>query len=402
MELLMKQLAESVKNLQDTVTAKFATPDPKVAEAEKDALVKTVLEKMSALGLRPPEPKRKMVFSMGDEKVEENTKRVGFTDFLKAVARKDRSLLSELSLKSANGQSEGTDADGGYLVPVEYETEIIKLEKANSVARRLARIFPMGSLTRKVNRQLTDPTISWIGEAVNKPKTKATWEPVTQTAKKMACIIPVTEELLEDNNVSLDRFLAECVARAIGREEDRIAFVGDVSGIADPFNGIWFSTGVNNVALDGATVKFSDFVNLMMGVEAPYRARGSFLLSSTLLGIAMKMADDQGRPIWSSPVEGAPGRILGKPYEESDMIPDTLGTTATNGTDTGAIFGDFGGLWMSDRLGLETKASDSASDANAGAGSAFLQDEIWFRFRKRLAITVARPVGFSKMAVPAA
>jgi HK97 family phage major capsid protein len=406
LEELLAGLTKSNQALTETITARLAVADPKAREEEKKALVDEVLKGLSALGLRPPEPTRKMAWATPGMKTQEGVEAVPFNRFLKAVWRKDDAFLEKMGSfmeKTATGQSEGTAADGGNVVPVEYANEIIKLERQSGIIRGLARIFPMGSLSRKVPRELTKPAVYWTGEGAEPTKSTGTTTQITQTAKKLNAIVAFTEELLEDNNVSYDQFIAQVVAEEMGREEDKIALAGSVTGNTDPFNGVLFASGTNSVSLDGATLKFGDIVNLLMAPKAPYRERGVFCLSTTALKKIMKLVDDNGDPIWTMPDSGNPGRILGKVYYESDQIPDTLNgsTDRTTGTQTALVFGDFGrGLWISPRGSYTVKASDSASDS--GGKSAFTLDEVWFKFRRRQDISVANPEAFSKLLIPAA
>jgi len=386
---MLEKLAKAVADLQESVTAKFSSAQPAAVDAEKDALVKRVLELEAGLKeIQKIKAVRKMAWAIPGKQIEEGTKAVTFSEFLKAVNNKNESFMAEMGIKAANGQSENVNADGGFGVPTEYATEIIKLERINSIARRICRIFPMGTLTRKVPRQLTNPTVTWTAEAVNYTKTKITLEQITQTAKKLSALVPLTEELLADNNVNLDQFLFQVVAEAVGREEDRVAFAGN-TGSGDPFMGVQNAVNVNAATMSGAALSWQDLIDMMMAVKAPYRINGRFVLGTAALQIVMKLKDDQNRPVWNMPIsDGAPGTILGKPYDETDQLT------------TGVLFGDFGRfLWLSDRGSYEVKASDSASDANGGAGSAFLQDEIWYKFRRREDITVAQPEAFAKLTV---
>lgn len=383
---LLAELALSVKALNESVATKFSTAAPGQADAEKDALVTRVLELEKSLKtIQTQKAIRKMAWAVQGKELEAGTIGVSFGKFLKAVETKDEAFFAEM--KAANGQSEGTAADGGVTVPVEYATEIIKLERQASIARRICRLFPMGSLTRKVSRQLTNPTVTWTGEAVNHTKTKITLEQITQTAKKLSALVPITEELLADNNVSIDNFIFQVVAEAIGREEDRVAFAGN-TGSGDAFMGVLNATGVNPVSMAGATLAFDDIVDLLTTPKAPYRVNGKIVLGTEALRLIMKLKDDNNNPLWTMPIAGAPATILGRPYEETDQLTLSI------------LYGDFGRyLWISDNGTYEVKGSDSASDASGGAGSAFLQDEIWYKFRRREDITVAQPEAFAKMTV---
>lgn len=395
---IMEKLAGAVNDLKETITARFASPDPKKREEETQKLVDNVLSKLSEAGLRKEAPKRKMTWALPNQKVEEGQEKIQFRQFLKGVYNKDTKWLKEVGLKAPTGMNEGTDADGGYTVPTEFATEIIRLERIQSIARSICRNFPMGTLTRKVPKQLTNPNVYWVGESsAPSAKTKVTLGQVTQTAKKVIGIAPLTNELLEDNNVNIDDFLIQVVAEAVAREVDRVIFAGDVSGASDPFNGVLFASGVNSVSLAGATLAYKDLISLYMSPKAPYRLRGKWVLSGTALEKIMKLVDDNNRPIWTMPVEGAPGRIIGKSYFETDQIPDTLGTGSDQ---TGILFGAFDQVWISDRGEYRVSASESASDS-AGA-SAFELDEIWYRFIRRMSLDVANAEALSKLLIPAA
>lgn len=401
---LLAEMASSVKALNETITSKFSSAAPDAAAAEKQKMSEKITDLQKQIDeIHKVKAVQKMVWSLAGKEIGEGVEAKEFKHFLKAVVHKDSGFLDQMGVKAANGQSEATNADGGFTVPTEYANEIIKLERIFGVARRICRIFPMGSLTRKIPRQLTNPTMTWTSEAVNHTKTKITVEQVTQTAKKLSALVPLTEELLNDNNVNLDAFIFQIVAEAFGREEDRVVFAGKTAN-SDAFNGILGATNVNAVSMAGATLDWKDIVSLIMTLKTPYRraGRARFVLSTAALQKVMQLRDDQNRPIWIAPqtvgtIEGpVPGTIFGYPYEETDQIPTNLGSGAQSAIEFGP-FGDH--LWLSDRGTYEVKASDSASDANGGAGSAFLQDEIWYKFRRRQDITVAQPEAFAYMLV---
>ena len=64
-----------------------------------------------------------------------------------------RALL-EKDVVSIKALSEGTDSEGGYLVPEEFRAEVIQELLEYSVMRNLARVFPMGTDTLDI------PTLS--------------------------------------------------------------------------------------------------------------------------------------------------------------------------------------------------------------------------------------------------
>lgn len=393
-EKLLKQVAD----LREILEMRFS---PEKQAEEKEKLFKEIMDKIHP-------PKRTMVFGPPRETPEGKTVEKLIEDgkmpesgiflgqILKAVALDDHQFLTEAGIKTI--MSETTPAQGGYTVPVEYSNEIIKLERAGSILRQLARVFPMKSLTRLLPRQLTNVAVTWTDEAETKTETKPTFDQLTQTAKKLAAVVKMTDELLEDNSVDLDQFIMELIAEAMGLEEDRVGFAGDVTGAGDPFNGVLYAAGVNVATMAGANVTFDDLVDLIMSLNAKYRQGATLITSTTGLQILMKIKDAQGRYIWQVPGEGQIPRIWTYPYKISDQIPINLGA-GTN--QTAILFGNWKKhFFVSDRGGYEVFSSKSASDWVAGAlVSAFMQDQTWSRFKKRMSLNVALPVAFSRILI---
>jgi HK97 family phage major capsid protein len=314
----------------------------------------------------------------------------GLCDFLVKCREK-----SPLVAKST--MTEGTDAQGGYTVPTEQSSEIIKLIKEENVLPGLARNFPMKTWKRTFPKQLTQVTVTWTGEGVTKSKSKPTFGQLTQTAKKLAVIVKMTDELLDDTSVEMQAFVREVVAYAMGQEIDRVGFVGNTGG-GDPFDGVLYATGVNAVTMGGASITGDDIIDLIQAVPAAARIRGTLVTSTAGETLMMKLKDTQGQYLWSPPNMGVPARIWNKPYKVSDQIPTNLGA----GTDeTAMLFGDWKRYFFhSIRKGLTVKVSQEAADwVDSALDSAFTQDETWVRFVLRLSEDVALANAFSKMQV---
>ena len=380
--LTIEELGKQVYELKELL----AKTNPSENENKRiDELVAKVAELEQKI--HPPE--RKMVWGVpgSDGKMPENG--IFFADIMRAVT--NPIMHPEVIAQLKTVMNEGTPAQGGYAVPEEFANEIIQLEAGESILRRIARLFPMASNIRRVPRQLTDVTVTWTDEAVAKTPTKPTLDRLTQTAHKVCAVVKMTDELLEDNSVGLDNFCKELVANAIGREEDRCGFVGNT----DPFVGVLNAVGVNAVLQVGANLAADDLVNLIFGIGAGYRAGAKLVLSSHALRLISTLKDNQNRPLWQMPNESRPGNVYGMPYETSDQILSTYGL----GAETAILYGNWKKyLWVSDRGGYEIYASRDASDFGTNE-SAFMLDETWFRFKRRMSINVALPVAFSRMLV---
>ena len=385
LEKQYKDLSENVGKLQELLTSKFSAENQK---KEADALMSQIIEK-----IHPPQ--RKMTWATG-AKADEGAKKLYLGQFLKAITPgKEQLVDNDVRAHIKATQVEGTDSLGGYTVPEEYSNEIIKLEDQDSIIRRIARIFPMGSEVRNLPKQLTNVAVTWTGEGLPKTETNTTFGRLVQTAKKLAAVVKMTDELLEDNTVGIDRFVMQLVAEAMSREEDRVAFAGN-TGAGDPFMGILYASGVNGVTMAGANLVGDDIIDLIMSLNAKYRTGATLVTTTAGLKLIMKLKDQEDRYLWAPPTAATPATIWGYGYEISDEIPTNLGT-ATD--ETAILFGNYKKhYFVSDRGGYEVKSSISASDI-VNSQSAFMEDETWFRFKKRMSLDVANAAAFSKLQV---
>jgi len=383
-EKKLKELQETVANLRETLDAR----DSSKREEEADKLVNKVIDKMTP-------KKRQMQWAIPDEKGQIPENGIYLGQFLKAItpgmgARTSNEVMEHVKTTL----NEATGSEGGYLVPTEYSNQIIMLESQEAIIRRIGRLFPMSTLVRYLPKQLTDVSVYWIEEGAEKTETNPTFTRITQTAKKMAAIVKLTDELLEDESVGVDKMIQQLIADAMADEEDRLAFVGDVSGLSDPFNGVAYAAGVNSVTTAGANVAGDDIIDLIMSLNAKYRKGATLVTSTDGLKLIMKLKDKNDQYLWAPPTANAPKAIWGYPYEISDEIASTYGT----GTQTYILFGNWKKhFFVSDKGGLEVKSSISATDV--GSASAFMEDETWFRFKKRISLDVALSVAFSKMLI---
>lgn len=386
-EKRLEELTKLVGNLHESIDAKFSAGKAD-REKEIDSIIDTVIEKLNP-------PKRAMEWAVNSKN--EETSKIHLGQFLKAVSPGGFDKVSpEVAAHIKTTLTGGTPATAGYTVPVDYSDRIIELEQGTSIMRNLCELFPMSTLTRHLPKQLTDVAITWASEGVNQAaaETNPTFGRVTQTAKKAFALVKMTEELLADNNVGVDNFIMKLVAKAMGREEDRLVLVGDVSGLSDPFNGVLYASGVNSTSTAGANVVGDDVINMLLSLSAEYREGATLLTSTHGLRLLMKLKTSDDEYIWSKPTDSTPSKIWGYDYKISDRILSTYGT----GTQTAMLFGQWKNVFMSDRGAYEVNASDSAADFT-NSQSAFLEDEIWYKFSKRMSIDVANAAGMAKMLV---
>jgi len=128
-----------------------------------------------------------------------------------------------------NVMQEGVDADGGYLVPEEFERQIITgLEEAN-VVRSIAKVITT-SAERKIPLAATHSVAQWTLENGAYTESNPTFGQITVDAYKLTDLVKVSTELLQDSMFDLESYIAAEFARAFGVAEEQAFCVGTGTG----------------------------------------------------------------------------------------------------------------------------------------------------------------------------
>lgn len=219
----------------------------------------------------------------------------------------------------SNVLQEGVDADGGYLVPEEYDDRLIEVLEEENIMRSLAtRITTSGQ--HKINIAATKPAAAWIEEGGALSFGDATFDQIYLDAYKLHVAIKVTEELLYDNAFNLENYIITQFGKALGNAEEDAFLNGDGKG--KPI-GIFDAKGGGNVlGTLTAAIKSDDMLDLVYGLKRPYRKSSSFIMNDSTLALLRKLKDNNGAYIWQpSYKEGEPDRVLGYAVNTSPYAP---------------------------------------------------------------------------------
>ena len=168
-----------------------------------------------------------------------------------------------------NVLSEGTDADGGFLVPEEFERQIITtLDEAN-VVRSLAKVITTGS-ERKIPIAATHSVAQWTAENAAYTESNPTFGQKQIDAFKLTDLIRVSQELLQDSAFDLESYIAGEFARAFGIAEEEAFCVG--TGTNQP-TGIFTANGgeVGVTAAATNAITADELISLVYALMSPYR-----------------------------------------------------------------------------------------------------------------------------------
>lgn len=117
-------------------------------------------------------------------------------------------------------------------VPTEQASEIMKDVARGSSVLKLSKVSAMESDTKKIPVLAEGPGAYWVGEGERIQTSKATWIFPELKAKKLAVIIPVTKEKLDDTTINVFEELKEPIAEAFYKAFDSAAIFGTSSPFA--------------------------------------------------------------------------------------------------------------------------------------------------------------------------
>ena len=249
-----------------------------------------------------------------------------------------------------NALQVGTDTEGGYLVPDEYEHTLIEALEEQNIFRQLAHVIHTSSGDRKIPVVASKGTASWIDEEQQYPESDDAFGQVSIGAYKLATMIKISEELLNDSVFDMPSYIAKEFARRIGAAEEEAFFTG--SGTGRPL-GILAATGgaqTGATAAKADAVTFDEVMDLFYSLRSPYRRNAVFIMNDSTVKALRKLKDLQGQYLWQPSVTaGTPDTILNRPVYTSGFMP-----TLATGNKT-ILFGDLGYYWVADREGRSFK-----------------------------------------------
>ncbi len=221
----------------------------------------------------------------------------------------------------SNVLQEGVDADGGYLVPEEYDKRLIDVLDEENIMRGLAtKITTSGD--HKINIAATKPAASWIEEGGALNFGDATFDQTILDAFKLHVAIKVTEELLYDNAFNLESYIINEFGKAIANAEEDAFLNGN--GVGKP-TGIFDANKGGQVAATTAgagVIAADEIINLVYALKRPYRKKASFILNDKTVSQIRLLKDANQAYIWQPSYQaGEPDRLLGYALHTSAFAP---------------------------------------------------------------------------------
>jgi HK97 family phage major capsid protein len=323
--------------------------------------------------------------------MEKGTKGIGAGRIVRALAagKGDPARAAKFAAKAWNDDlgdmivkslQAGDFDQAGALIPPTMEAEIIEILRARVVVRAAGgRNVPLTNGTATFRKQTGTISAAYIGESQDIGTTYPTVGQITLTARKLAAIVPISNDLLlYDASPTADAFVRDDLVASIAIKEDVTFLYG--TGVSDTPKGIRYWANASNVTNSNGTSNtniesdFRDLLNALQTNNVPMRTPVWFMNPKTKNYLA-NLRDNNGNLIYPE-TRGANPTVYGFPIFTSTSIPINTG----NGSQTEVIFADMSEVLLGDASGLAISMDSAASYVeNSTLVSAFSRDETLIR-----------------------
>lgn len=247
------------------------------------------------------------------------------------------------------GMNEGTNSQGGYLVPF-YLDPTVMLQNAGSTNpfRQISRVE---TITTNTWRGLTTAGVSasWLAESTQTSRVDPAFTQPTIPVYKAAAYLQASFEVTEDTNIASqvgvilqdakDQLEATAFATGSGTGQPKgvITAVAAVSG------------SVINTAGSGTVYTAADVYALAGAIPPRYRPNTSWLASNNIYLLTRQFATGTGpqSAFWADLGMNTPAQLLGRPIYESSAMDSTIAATKNV-----LMLGDFSNYLIVDRIGM--------------------------------------------------
>ncbi|MCH8683887.1 phage major capsid protein [Pedomonas mirosovicensis] len=293
--------------------------------------------------------------------------------------------LERMDPLEAKALTVSADTAGGYLVPDQFQRELIKNLVLFSPMRQLARISQASSSSILLPKRTGTLTAKWEGETDDRDSTQPSYGQQTLTVYELGCYVDISNQLLEDSAFNMEAELSSDFAEEFGRAEGA-AFING-TGAGQP-SGLLNTAGITALEAAAANAITADeLIDLFHALPGFYAANGTWIMNRSTIGVVRKLKNASGDYLWrDSLAEGNPPTILGRPVVEMPDMPDLGAGTVP------VAFGDFRqGFRIFDRVSLSV-LRDPYSIQTKG--------QVRFHARRRVAggVVKAEAIKFLRMA----
>lgn len=235
---------------------------------------------------------------------------------------------------------EGALADGGFLLPSEFDSQLVTKLAEGNVLREIAKVIRTAS-THEINIVASEPAAQWIGEGDEISLSKPQFGRKTLGAFKLAVGSRASNELLADSYYDVETALLDIFSRSLATAESEAMINGDGQGKPLGLLKQMEATASSFITSRGSEISADDCLSLFYTLERPYRQNAVWLASDSAVANLRRLRDANQAFLWTNSLaEGEPPSFLGKPIYTCPAMP------AVSSGEVPLIFGNFSDFFV--------------------------------------------------------
>ncbi len=256
-------------------------------------------------------------------------------------------LMRGRSMREArNALQIGTDSEGGYTVPDEFDRQLIVGLEDENIMRPLVHVITTGSGEHKIPIVASHGSGSWIEEEAQIPESDDAFSQITLSAHKFATMIRVSRELLNDSAFDIAAYIAHEFVRRAGAAEEEAIISGDGSHKPIGLLHETYGAGVGVTTASSTAITADELIDLQHSIKSSYRRKACWIMNDATIAAIRKLKDGQGQYIWQPGIkEGAPDMLFNQRVLMSNYMPLVAAGNKT------ILYGDYSYYWLAQREG---------------------------------------------------
>lgn len=285
----------------------------------------------------------------------------GYNGAFESYLRQGKNAMGGTDLKTL---TIGSDAAGGFLVPEDYQTELIKKMATLATIRARARVattsrdvgkWPKIQWTTD-DKYTSGVRLTWTGESPSSSSVHRVTDPVyglySIPVHTAMASMPLSNDLIEDSAFDVLGMSSDLLSEAFVLGENDAFLNGN--GIGRPMGLLTQVDGdgpAKVVSGTASTLTADGLVDLAFALPAQYETNAAWIMAKGTEKVIRKLKDgnnDYLWPVWNQ-VGGfgpAPRELLGFPTLRDEFVPAVAANSYP------IVFGDMKGYLILDRVGL--------------------------------------------------
>jgi len=260
-----------------------------------------------------------------------------------------------------NAFSSTVPSEGGFLIPEQLRSDLLRVSLENSIVRPRARVIPMETLrvpfpaidaTSNVSSVYGGIVGYWTEEGAALTASQASFGRVVLDAKKLTAYTEVPNELISDSITSFQAFIDEIFPEALGFYEDYAFLRG--TGVGEPLGVLNGSGLVTFDRAAGSAIAYADVVGMYARMLPSSLNRAVWVASiDTFPTLAQMAVSGATMPLWltgGQAIQSPPMTLLGRPIVFTEKVPGVAAAQCLS-------FIDFGFYLLGDRQVMSAMSS---------------------------------------------